>query len=86
MSLANPTTNFYVGGSMEAFIRNVQVFGGMAFQNVATGLGTLATQPAWGGLAPVPTVSIVSGFRRGFFVGMTYNLSGFVQSLFSAAK
>jgi uncharacterized membrane protein YgcG len=82
LSLANPTTNFYIGGSMEVGIRNIQVFGGWAFLKMPTRLGAPATQPIWNGTGTVPAVSTVSGFARSPFVGVTYNLSGFIQSLF----
>jgi hypothetical protein len=83
ISLANPTSNFYVGGSNEVLLRNVQVVYGLAFHQIATGLAPLSTQPPWGGVGPVPTVATVSGHQKGFFVGVTYNLSGFIQTLFS---
>jgi hypothetical protein len=82
LSLANPTTNFYVGGSNEMFVRNVQVFYGVAFRNIATGLAPASNQPSFGGTGTPPAVATVSGFQKGFFIGMTYNLSGFIQSLF----
>ncbi len=82
MSLSNPTTNFYAGGSNELLVRNVQLFYGVAFHNIATGLAPGPSQPVWGGVGTAPTVSTVSGFQRGFFIGGTFNLSGFIQSLF----
>jgi hypothetical protein len=82
VSLTSPSSNFYIGGSDEAFLRNVQVFYGLALQKVATGLGPPTSQPVWGGLGTAPAVTTVSGFQKGFFVGVTYNLSGFIQSLF----
>jgi hypothetical protein len=63
-------------------VRNIQLFYGCAFQKTATGLCALASQPPWGGTGTAPTVSTVSGFQKGFFVGIRYNLSGLVQTLF----
>lgn len=81
-SLSNPTGNFYVGGSNEVFVRNIQAFYGLAFQKVARGLGAATSQPTFGGLGTAPAVTTVQGFQKGFFVGVTYNLSGFIQTLF----
>jgi hypothetical protein len=82
-SLSSPTNNFYVGGSNEIFVRNIQAFYGLAFQKVAKGLGAPTSQPAYGGVGTAPSASTAQGFQRGFFVGVTYNLSGFFQTLFS---
>jgi hypothetical protein len=80
-SLANPTNNFYLGGSNEFLIRNVQVFYGLAFLKVPVELGTPTSQPVWGGVGTAPSVSTKQGFQKGFFTGFTFNLSGFIQSL-----
>jgi hypothetical protein len=86
-SLSNPTGYFYVGGSNEAGIRNVQIVWGLAWQKVAIGLANPLTQPVYGGLGTIPTVNTVSGFHRGLYLGITYNLANFIQSLgISAAK
>jgi hypothetical protein len=82
ISLANPTTNFYVGASNEALLRNVQIFYGASFHNTALRLAPGSTQPLWGGVGAAPTAATVSGFQKGPFVGVTFNLSGFIQSLF----
>jgi hypothetical protein len=81
LSLANPTTNFYVGGSTEFPVRNMQVFFGLAFHSISTRLSPGSTQPLWGGTGTAPAVATVSTLQKGFFLGMTFNLSGFVQTL-----
>jgi hypothetical protein len=80
-SLSNPTSNFYVGGSNEIAVRNIQLVYGFSWQKMATGLANPGTQPPFGGVGAAPAVATVQGFHRGFFVGMTYNLSSFFQSL-----
>jgi len=86
-SLANPTSNFYIGGSNEILIRNIQLVYGIGFQHVPIALGAASSQPIWGGVGAAPTVSVIQGFTRSFFVGLTFNLSSFVQSLgFGASK
>ena len=82
-SLTSPSSNFYIGGSIEAFIRNVQIFGGLAIQNGATSVLTNANQVTWSGTGVIPTVQTTTGYRKSPFMGLTYNLSGFIQSLFS---
>jgi len=82
ISLANPTTNFYLGASNEAFVRNLQFFYGVGFHSTSLRLASGASQPAWGGAGTPPTVATTSGFLKGFFFGATFNLSGFVQTLF----
>jgi hypothetical protein len=84
ISLSNPTTNFYVGGSNELLVRNFQIFYGLALHNIGTGLAPGPSQPVWGGTGSAPAPATVSGFQKGGFVGGTFNLSGFIQSLFSA--
>ena len=74
---------YNVGGSNEVLIRNVQIFYGLAFQKVAKGLAANTSQPLWGGIGAAPAPTLVQGFQRGFFFGMTYNINGFIQSLFS---
>jgi len=82
ISLANPTTNFYLGASNEALVRNFEAFYGVAFHNTSLSLAPGSTQPLWGGAGAAPTPLTVSGFQKGPFIGVTFNLSGFVQSLF----
>jgi len=80
-SLSNPTGTFYLGGSNEIFVRNVQLFYGVAFQRTNNGLASLPNQPTYGGVGSAPTPGLVQGFRRGFFIGVTYNVSSFLQNL-----
>jgi hypothetical protein len=82
LSLSNPTTNFFLGASNELFIRNVQAFYGLALHNVPLTLAPGSSQPIFGGAGTAPTVGTVSKFQKGFFLGVTFNLTGFVQSLF----
>ena len=82
ISLANPTTNFYVGASSEALVRNLEVFYGVSFHNTALRLAPGSSQPLWGGVGTAPTAATASGFQKGPFIGVTFNLSGFIQSLF----
>jgi hypothetical protein len=86
ISLANPTKNFYLGASNEALVRNLQVFYGVAFQNASLRLAPNTSQPVWGGGGTQPAVATVSGFQKGFFIGATFNLSGFIQSLFGGSS
>jgi len=81
MSLANPTNNFYLGGTNELFIRNIQVFYGVGWQKVSKQLSPPTSQPLFGGIGSPPSVVTLQGFQRGAFVGVTYNLTGFIQSL-----
>jgi hypothetical protein len=83
ISLSNPTTNFYVGASNEVLLRNLQIFYGASFHNTALKLAPGATQALWGGTGAAPTAATVPGFQKGPFVGVTFNLSSFIQSLFS---
>jgi hypothetical protein len=82
ISLANPTSNFYLGGSNEFIVRNLQVFYGAAFHNIPARLAPGSAQPLWGGVGTAPSVVTVSRLQKGFFFGATFNLSGFIQSLF----
>jgi hypothetical protein len=76
-SLVNPSTSFYFGGSSEVR-RNVQVFAGV---NVAK---VTALAPA-GYVAPTSSTAPTTKqqFGKGFSVGMTLNIGGFISSLFS---
>jgi hypothetical protein len=74
-SLSSPTTNFYVGGSSEFFFRNIQVMYGASFLRQSSLLPaseqTSATTPA--------TRQV---FGKGAFVGFSFNVLGFIQSVF----
>jgi hypothetical protein len=72
LSLASPANNFYVGGSSEFFLRNVQVVYGLSIAKVPeAAAGTNGTNP-----------STSQHFKKGVFGGLTFNVSGFIQGLF----
>lgn len=74
-SLSSPTTNFYLGGSSEFFFRNLQIVYGLSLSRVPTllpdGQQLSATTPA--------TRQV---FAKGAFVGVSFNILGFIQSVF----
>jgi len=78
LSLANPTSNFYAGGSSEFFLRNVQLVYGVSLTKVSD----LASQNPLN----ATTAATKSRFTARWFVGLTFNISGFVQGLVSAGK
>jgi hypothetical protein len=86
LSLSNPTTNFFLGASNELFIRNVQAFYGLTLHNIPLTLAPGSSQPIFGGGGTAPTVGTVTKFQKGFFLGVTFNLTGFVQSLFGGGS
>jgi hypothetical protein len=74
-SLTSPSTNFYIGGSSEFFIRNLQLMYGFAFNRVST------LDPAMQSVgSSAPTTRQI--FAKGGFVGLSFNITGFIQSLF----
>jgi hypothetical protein len=73
-SLTSPTTNFYLGASSELFYRNLQLVYGYSAAKV-TALGPASAN---GG----PVISTEQKFRQGGFVGLSFNITGFIQSLF----
>ncbi len=77
-SLANPTTHFYVGGSSEFFLRNVQLAYGASITQVSELTSTVPLNAT--------TAATRQRFTGRWFVGLTFNVSGFVQGLFSAGK
>jgi hypothetical protein len=89
LSLSAPASNFYFGLSSE-FRRNVQVvYGFTAAQQakLAPGLyqptnpapGTCRANCSTSNATPPPTIET---FKPGGFVGISYNITGFIQSLF----
>lgn len=76
ISLASPASNYYVGGSFE-LLRNMQVVSGYGWQKI----NKLPNPPV---AIPTNATSAVTvqTFSGGPFVGITYNILGFVQSLF----
>jgi len=81
LSLSNPTTNVYVGASNEFLLRDVQIFYGLGLHNAGASLGPGSTQPLYGGQGTVPAAATLSKFQKGFSLGVTFNLSGFIQTL-----
>ncbi len=77
-SLANPTTHFYVGGSSEFFLRNVQLAYGASITQVSELTSTVPLNAT--------TAATRQRYTGRWFVGLTFNVSGFVQGLFSAGK
>jgi hypothetical protein len=76
LSLASPTSNFYVGFSSEFPTRNIQLVYGVLFSKVARLAPTNSQPPGTPGGAP----NTVQTFKEGFFVGFTYNISQFLPS------
>jgi hypothetical protein len=80
-SLANPTTSFYGGISLE-LVRNVQLVLGVNTAKVATYSSKVTqTNQAISGGTPLT----VQRFSTSAFVGLTFNVSGFVQSQFGSS-
>jgi hypothetical protein len=75
-SLSSPTSNFYLGGSSELFIRNLQAMYGVALLKV-TELGPLSGTAGTG-----PVLSTIQQEKVRGFVGISFNITGFLQSLF----
>lgn len=79
-SLASPTSNFFLGLSNEFPVRNVQLIYGLSL--IKTGLEIAGpNQAVFGGSGSVPAVVTKQSFQKGFFMGLTFNLSNFIQSL-----
>jgi hypothetical protein len=74
-SLSSPTTNYYFGGSSEFFFRNIQLVYGVSLSRVPS-LLPAAQQMS----ATAPATRQV--FAHGGFVGVSFNILGFIQSLF----
>jgi len=72
-SLSSPTTNFYFGGSSEfPKLRNVQITYGFALVR-----GSVLEPPYTSSTANTKTY-----YFKGGYVGLTFNILGFIQSLF----
>jgi hypothetical protein len=71
LSLSAPTKNFYFGGSSEFFVRNLQLTYGLSMVN------TNVLGPTSMGIATTTKQKFVFGG----FVGFTFNITGFIQSL-----
>lgn len=76
-SLASPTTSFYAGASFE-LLRNFQVVAGYNFAKEPTLSSIQPSQPT---SSTTPTT--VQKYSSAPFFGVTLNISGFIQSLFS---
>jgi hypothetical protein len=74
-SLASPTTNFYVGASSELFFRNIQLTYGFSLAKVPS------LDPASDQLSST-TPATRQVFAKGGFVGVSFNILGFIQSIF----
>jgi len=71
-SLTSPASNFYFGGSSEFFLRNVQLVYGVSEAKVS------AATSGSNGSSPATT----QHFHTGWYTGLTFNVSGFIQGLF----
>jgi len=76
LSLASPSTSFYVGASFE-LLRNVQLVVGNNWAKVARLPNPPVKIPA-----NATTATTVQRFSAGGFWGLTFNISGFIQGLF----
>jgi hypothetical protein len=82
LSLSNPANAFFIGGSSEFGVRNLQIAYGYSFHNAPTHLAAGSSQSVWGGQGAAPAIATASTFATGWYVGATFNLSSFVQTLF----
>jgi hypothetical protein len=76
ISLSSPTSNFHAGFSSEFLIRNLQIAYGASFvQQSRLGLPItlVGAQPT--------SIYTYKKFSTGGFVGFTFNISGFIQTL-----
>lgn len=79
LSLSSPASNFYVGASAE-IQRNVQLVGGFNVAKISQlTVDDGTTVHVTGGTPSTPTNQ---HFGLGGFIGLTFNIGGFVQSLF----
>jgi hypothetical protein len=83
ISLSSPTSNFHVGLSSEFFIRNLQVMYGVSFVQETHLTGTINAPGAANNTSQYATsVNTLKKFNEGEFFGFTYDITGFIQSLF----
>jgi len=75
LSLVSPGSNYYLGLASEIF-RNVQVVGGVNFAKTTKLVG------ATSGMTSMLTAQTAQRYHIGAYTGLTFNFSGFVQSLF----
>jgi hypothetical protein len=78
--LSSPANNFYIGASTE-IRRNVQFVIGFNIAKISkiAVSGGATTVHVTGSAPAVPTAQY---FAHGGFVGLTFNISGFIQGLF----
>jgi hypothetical protein len=76
MSLTSPSSSFYAGGSFE-LIRNIQAVIGNNWAKQAR-----LPNPSVNIASNATTATTVQRFSNGAYYGLTFNISGFVQSLF----
>jgi hypothetical protein len=83
LSMESPTDNFYYGGSLDMFARNLQIVGGgsVIMETVVGGPKLICT--ATTGLCPAngTYATEVKQVSKGGFFGVTFNLTGFLSSL-----
>jgi hypothetical protein len=83
ISLTSPASNFYFGGDIEIY-RNVQIVGGAVLSKQSELASSDIYSPSLDtSKASPPTPTTVSKFEWGWFIGASFNFSGFIQSLFS---
>jgi hypothetical protein len=73
-SLTSPSNNFYFGASSEFFLRNLQITYGVSSLKL-TELGPLTT-------GTTTSTSTIQQTSYHGFVGLTFNITGFIQTLF----
>ena len=84
LSLTSPSNNFYFGASSE-IMRNVQATYGFTMARVPELPNSNVFNPTGSSGAPSSATPVTTQhFEKGGFLGLTFNFSGFIQSLFSS--
>jgi hypothetical protein len=79
LSLSSPASNFYFGAATE-IRRNIQLVAGFNIAKISKlSVPNGTTITVTGGAPTTPTQQY---FAKGAFIGLTYNISGFIQGLF----
>ncbi len=79
LSLSSPANNFYFGAATE-IRRNIQLVAGFNIAKISKlSVPNGTTITVTGGAPTTPTKQY---FAKGAFIGLTYNISGFIQGLF----
>lgn len=73
-SLSSPANNFYFGGSSALLNRNIQILYGLSIARVSV------LEPA-SQQASATTAATQSQIAKGGFIGLSFNILGFIQSL-----